>query len=134
MKRILIATLLIAAGGLAGAASPYDEPYSIITIDRIRPADYHVKPVFINRVDDQNSVERNKHVVAPGSHQVTIDFGPQGGFHLPLQKTITLKTEPCVRYNMAARVENTIAQDFEPFVRSTEPIGECASKFKIAVK
>ena len=133
MKRTLIATLLLTAGAAFGA-SPYDEPYSIITIDTIKPADYHLKPVFVNRVDGENSVQRNKHVVPPGDHEVVIDKAPQGGFHQPTQKVMRLRTEPCVRYNLAARVENSVTQDWEPLVRSTEPIGECAAKFKVSVK
>ena len=130
MKRIAIATLALAATA-ACAASPYDEPYSIITIDRIKTADYHMLPVFVNRVDGQNSVERNKHVVPPGNHEVVLDLAPRGGFHLPTQQTIALTTEPCVRYNMAAIVENSISQEWRPVIRSTEPIGECAAKFKL---
>ena len=133
MKRLVIAALSLAAAGIAGAASPYDQPYSIITIDRIKTADYLVLPVFVNRVDGENSVERNKHVVPPGTHEVVIDLPPRGGFHLPTQRIMQLTTEPCVRYNLAARVENTISQEWVPIVRSTEPIGECAAKFKVAV-
>jgi hypothetical protein len=133
MKHLVIATFALAAGATF-AASPYDEPYSIISVDRIRPADYHLKPVFVNRVDGENSVERNKHVVPPGTHEVVLDMAPRGGFHQPTQQIITLKTEPCVRYNMAGRVENSVSQKWEPIVRSTEVIGECKSKFKVAGK
>jgi hypothetical protein len=131
MKPLFTAALLAAAGA-AWAASPYDEPYSIITIDEIRPADFHIKPVFVNRVDGENSVQFNKHVVAPGSHEVVIDLAPRGGFHLATQQVMMLRTEPCVRYNLAARVENSISQKWEPLVRSTEPITECQAKFKVA--
>jgi hypothetical protein len=133
LKRTLIASLLLATGSTF-AASPYDEPYSIITVDRIRTADIHLKPVFVNRVDGENSVERNRHVVAPGTHEVVVDMAPVRGFHLPRQKTFTLRTEPCVRYNLAARVASDLSQPFEPVVRSTERIGECAAKFKVAAK
>ena len=131
MKRLLLAGLLIATGN-ACAASPYDEPYSIISIDEIRPADFHIKRVFVNRVDGENSVLFNKHVVPPGTHEVVIDLAPRGGFHLATQQVMTLTTEPCVRYNLAARVENSISQKWEPLVRSTEPITECQAKFKVA--
>jgi hypothetical protein len=131
MKHLFTASVLLAAG-VACASSPYDAPYSIITIDEIRPADFHLKRVFVNRVDGENSVQHNKHVVAPGTHEVVIDLAPRGGFHLPTQQVMTLKTEPCVRYNLAARVENSISQKWEPLVRSTEPIGECQAKFRVA--
>ena len=133
MKRLSIVLATLAATG-ACAMSPYDEPYSIITVDTIRAADYHIKKVFVNRVDGHNSVERNKHVVPPGTHEVTLDIPPVRGFHVPRQQTFTLKTEPCVRYNLAARVETDLSQKWEPLVRSTEPIGECRAKFRIAAK
>ena len=124
--------LLLAAAATGAAAGPYDQPYSIITVSPIRSADHHLKNVFVNRVDGENSIDRNKHVVPPGDHEVVLDLPPVKGFHLPRQQSFTLRTEPCVRYNLAARVETSISQKWEPVVRSTEPIGECASKFKIA--
>lgn len=133
MKRLIALALLAGATG-AFAASPYDQPYSIITVDSIKPADYHLKPLFVNRVDGENSVERNKHVVPPGTHEVVVDMAPVRGFHQPRQTTFTLKTEPCTRYNLVARVESDLSQPFTPIVRSTEPIGECAAKFKVAGK
>ena len=76
MKRFVIAALALAANATF-AASPYDEVYSIITTDTKPSADWHVKPVFVNRVDGQNSVEKSKHVVPPGPHEVT-DAGRVG--------------------------------------------------------
>ena len=133
MKQVALAAFIVAAG-TACASSPYDQPYSIITVDTIKSADIHLKHVFVNRVDGENSVERNKHVVPPGKHEVVVDIAPVRGFHQPRQKTFTLTTEPCVRYNLAARVETDLSQPFEPVVRSTEPIGECKAKFKVATK
>lgn len=129
-----LAALLFASSATFAAAGPYDQPYSIITVSPIRTADYHLKNVFVNRVDGENSVERNKHVVPPGDHEVVLDLPPVKGFHLPRQQTFRLKTEPCVRYNLAGRVETSLSQQWEPVVRSTEPIGECAAKFRIATK
>ena len=133
MTRLPLASLLASAATVA-AAGPYDQPYSIITVSPIQSADHHLKKVFVNRVDGENSIDRNKHVVPPGDHEVVLDLPPVKGFHLPRQQTLHLKTEPCVRYNVAARVETSISQKWEPVVRSTETIGECAAKFKIAAK
>ena len=131
MKRFVIAAMVLSAGA-AFAASPYDEVYSIITTDTKPSADWHVKPVFVNRVDGHNSVEKSKHVVPPGPHEVTVDLHARGGFHQPTQHTFKLVTEPCVRYYVAARTESDVTQPWEPIVRYTEPIGECRAKFKIA--
>ena len=132
MKRFVIAALVLSAAGCA--TTPYDQVYSIITTDLKPSADWHVKPVFVNRVDGRNSVEKSKHVVPPGPHEVTVDLHARGGFHQPTQHTFRLVTEPCVRYYVAARTESDITQPWEPIVRYTEPIGECEAKFRIAAK
>jgi hypothetical protein len=133
MKKLLIAAFALTAGA-AFAESPYDSVYSIITTDTKPSSDYLLKPVFVNRVDGQNSVERSKHVVPPGPHQVTVDLAPRGGFHEPTQTTFDLVTKPCVRYYVAAKLVNSISQQWQPVVRYTEPIGECEAKFKVAGK
>ena len=129
MKSILVGAALVLSGC---AASPYDNVYSIITTDYKPSEDWHVKPVFVNRVDDENSVYHNKHVVRPGLHKVTIDLAPIAGFHLPTQQTFELETRPCVRYYVAARVVTDITQEWAPMVRYTEPITECQAKYKVA--
>ena len=130
MKHLAIALTGIALAGCA--TSPYDNVYSIITTDYKPSSDWHVKPVLVNRVDGENPVSRNQHVVPPGPHEVTIDLAPVGGFHLPTQQTFRLVTEPCTRYYVAARVVTDITQDWTPMVRYTEPITECRAKFRIA--
>ena len=119
MKRFVIAALALSAGATF-AASPYDEVYSIITTDTKPSADWHLKPVFVNRVDGQNSVEKSKHVVPPGPHEVTVDLHARGGFHEPTQHTFKLVTEPCVRYYVAARTES---QNVRSEHRVIRPIG-----------
>jgi hypothetical protein len=129
MKRILLAPLFAAASALA---SPYDQPYSIITTDIARSADPLLIPVIVNRVDDRNADYGNKAVVAPGAHKVTIDVPPRKGFKLATQNTFDLETKPCVRYYVAAKLDTLVTQGWTPVVRSEEPIGECERKFKIA--
>jgi len=130
MKRILAASLLAAAPAFAGV---YDQPYSIITIDRNKSSDPDVIPVIVNRVDEVSTLTTdNRAVVAPGRHKVTLDVPPRKGFHQATQNVIEVETKPCVRYNMAARLENRTGQQWAPIVRSEEPIGECRTKFKLA--
>ena len=130
MKRILLATLLAAAPAFAG---PYDQPYSIITVDRARSADPNLIPVIVNRVDEVTIVTTdNRAVVAPGRHKVTLDVPPRKGFRLATQNVLDLETQPCVRYNVAAKLDNRTGQEWTPVVRSEEPIGECRAKFKVA--
>ena len=129
MKRILAATLLAALPAFAGQ---YDQPYSIITVDRARSSDPNLRPVIVNRVDGETVLSDNRAVVAPGSHQVTLDLPPRKGFKTATQQTFALETKPCVRYHVAAKLDSPTTQDWKPVVRSTEPIGECESKFKVA--
>ena len=128
MKRLLAIAVFSATPALAG---PFDQPYSIIETDTMPAADSHLRPVIVNRVDDENSVN-NRAVVAPGPHKVTLDLPPRKGFRTATQHTFDLTTEPCLRYYLAARLESPTLQEWQPVVRYTEPIGECRKKFNVA--
>ncbi len=128
MKLAFAFTLLLATPVLAG---PYDQPYSIIETDTMPSADSHLRPVIVNRVDDENS-QNNRSVVAPGAHKVTLDLLPRKGFHTATQHTLELATGACMRYYVAARLESPTLQEWTPVVRYSEPIGECRSKFHLA--
>ena len=127
MKRLLAISLVAVTPALAG---PFDQPYSIIEVDRMQSADSHLRKVIVNRVDDENSID-NRSVVAPGAHKVTLDLPPRKGFHTATQHTFDMATEPCMRYYVAARLVSPTLQDWEPVVRYSEPIGECRKKFNI---
>jgi hypothetical protein len=127
MKVPMLALFLLSSG--AALAGPYDQPWSVITTDRAISADFRMRPVIVNRVDDRNAdTALNQAVVPPGSHQVTIDLPPRKGFPAS-QHTFELTTEPCTRYYVAAELDNTVGQQWKPVVRSRERIGECESKF-----
>ena len=129
MNRYLLATLLLSTSALAG---PYDQAYSVITTDKSRAADPDVIPVIVNRVDGETIMSRTEAVVAPGMRKVTIDVPPRKGFKQATQATFDLDAKPCTRYYVAAKLENPTLQSWTPVVRSSEPIGECAKKFKLA--
>ena len=130
MKRnFLLASLLAATAAVAG---PYDEPYSIITVDTLKSADPNLRKVIVNRVDDVTVTSDNKAVVAPGQHKVTMDLPPRRGFHQATQYDMALETKPCTRYYVAARLDSPALQTWTPIVRSEERIGECEAKFKLA--
>jgi hypothetical protein len=130
MKPLFLLTLLATTAAWAG---PYDQPYSIITTDTAPSADPNLRPVIVNRIDDEN-VLANRGVVAPGAHRVTLDLPPRKGFRLATQETLQLTTKPCVRYYVAARLETPTGQKWAPVVRSEEPIGDCRKKFNVAGK
>ena len=130
MKHLSLLTLLAATAAWAG---PYDQPYSIITTDTAPAADPNLRPVIVNRIDDEN-VLANRGVVAPGAHKVTLDLPPRKGYRLATQETLDLTTKACVRYYVAAKLDNPTSQRWTPVVRSQERIGECEKKFNVAVK
>jgi hypothetical protein len=128
MKKMLWVPLLLCAGAVL--AGPYDHPYSIIETDRAPSADYLMIPVIVNRVDGENAMPgKNQAVVAPGEHEVTVDVPPRGGFKTSTQHTFHLTTQPCWRYYIAAKLKTRVGQEWEPVVRSREPMGDCESKF-----
>ena len=129
MKRLLAASLLVSTAALAG---PYDQPYAIITVDRAKAADPNLRPVIVNRIDGETVLSDNRAVVTPGKHQVTIDLPPRKGFRTATQHTFEIDAKACTRYNVAARLASSTTQDWTPVVRSTEPIGECETKFRVA--
>jgi hypothetical protein len=128
MKRLLAIALLSVTPALAG---PFDQPYSIIETDRARSADPNLRPVIVNRVDGQNSMN-NRAVIEPGPHKVTIDLPPRKGFTQATQVTFDLETKPCVRYYVAAELKSPTLQEWTPVVRHEDPIGECRKKFGVS--
>jgi hypothetical protein len=128
MRRFLLATLLLPAAALAG---PYDQPYAIIATDTAPSADPNLRPVIVNRVDGETVPSRpNQAVVAPGRHKVTVDLPPRKGFKIATQETFELETSACMRYFLAARLDNSVGQQWKAVVRSSELIGECQKKFR----
>ena len=129
MNRLLCIALLAATPALGG---PYDQVYAIITTDRAPSTDPLLRPVIVNRVDGENAMPNNQAVVAPGPRKVTVDLPPRKGFKLATQRTFELDAKPCMRYHVAAQLESSATQSWKPVVRSTEPIDECAAKFRLA--
>lgn len=137
MKRLLFAspvcTMLLACAFAtapsAATAGVYDEPWSVIASDPKPSADPAIRPVIVNRVDGENST-RNQVVIAPGPHMVTVGLPPRKGFSLGTQETFDLTTSPCMRYFIAAVLDNPVGQRWKPVVRSSELIGECAAKYR----
>ena len=130
MKTFLLPFFLAATAAIAG---PYDQPYSIITIDPAPAADPNLRAVIVNRIDGEN-VLANRGLVTPGSHKVALDLPPRKGYRLATQETLDLTTKACVRYYVAAKLDNPTSQRWTPVVRSQERIGECEKKFNVAVK
>ncbi len=129
MKTPLAFLLLASALPAAALAGPYDQPWVIVTSDFAPSADPNLKPVIINRVDGENST-RNRVTTTPGRKAVVLDLPPRKGFSLGTQATFELEASPCMRYNLAAKLDTQTGQRWTPVVRSSETIGECLTKFK----
>ncbi len=127
MRFLVLATL--AAAAFPAAAGPYDQAYVIIETDTRKSADPLLRPVIVNRVDGENTLD-NRAVVAPGKRKVTLDLPARKGFSLATQAELEIDAKPCTRYFVAARLRTTTTQDWDPVVRHEEPIGECRRKFK----
>ena len=128
MNRLFLSACLLATGAIAG---PYDQVYGLITVDRARSADPNLIPVIVNRVDDETVMSGQPAVVAPGMHKVTVDVPPRKGFSQATQATFDLEVKACTRYHVAAKLDSRTLQTWTPVVRSTEPIGECKTKFMV---
>ena len=127
MTRLLPALLLLAPA--VAAAGPFDQPWAVIAADTAPSADPKLRPATVSRVDGEIAV-KSRAVVAPGRRVVTVDLPPRKGFSLGTQETLELEASPCMRYNIAARLEAESGQRWQPVVRSSETIGECLTKFK----
>jgi hypothetical protein len=128
MKRLAFACPLLVLAACA-TPLPYDRPYAEVVVDPIRAADPNVIPVIVNRIDGETSLYRDRAVVAPGRHTITVDVPPRKGFHLATQADFVIDAAPCTRYYIAARLATAVTQEWTPIVRSSEPIGECAKKY-----
>jgi hypothetical protein len=131
-KRSVFSSVLVgcalAACAAAALAGPYDQPYSIIVTDTKKSSEPKLRPVIVNRVDGENTLN-NEAVVAPGKHRLTLDLPPRKGFSLATQNEMDLETQACTRYYVAARLRTQTGQEWEPVLRYSEPIGECKAKF-----
>ena len=130
MNRIILATFLASAATVA-LAGLYDQPYSQISSLRHAPsADPDVLPVLINRVDDVTLYDPHG-TVTPGKHKVTVDLHARKGFPAT-QVTFEFDAKPCMRYYLAAKLKSRTLQEWEPIVRTEEPLADCAAKFNLA--
>jgi hypothetical protein len=114
----------------AAWAGPFDQPYSIITSDRAPSADPLLRPVIVNRVDGEIVGSDHRPVVAPGTRKVTVDLPPRKGLRVATQRTFDLVARPCMRYYVAAKLDNAEGPEWTPVVRSAELIAECQKQFR----
>lgn len=124
MDRLLPALLLLAAPALAG---PFDQPWVLVTSEYRPSTDTALRPLVVSDVDGEPAA-RNRVVTTPGTRRVTVDLPPRKGQSLGTRETIELQASPCMRYDLAARLDSS--GRWKPVVRASGTIGECLTKFK----
>ena len=130
MIRYLVAACaaLAASSALAG---PYDQPYALVEAADRSP-NREEFPAAVTKIDGKSTRNtRRSDPIEPGKHRVTVRFETARVAQSPAEtsRELEMDLEGCTRYRIAARrVDST---NWEPKVYS-EPIGECAKKFKQA--
>ncbi len=122
--------ILLALFSFAANAEPYDQPYTIISVEFYKSADYKLKPVILNRIDDQSTTRREE-AVSPGKHLVVADLPANRKKleKLATQKTLEIDAKACTRYFFAAKLTDLATRHWDLVLKSSEPIGECEAKF-----
>ncbi len=129
MKRIAaIALLACAALPLLGGCATSDT-FSQLTGQRWSRTELNTFDVIIISVDGTSYIERPGAPVRvqPGVREVVVQ-GPAAGFRFGEQRTLKLDVQPCTRYFLEAKTQNSLSRDFEPRVNYTEPIAGCGVK------
>jgi hypothetical protein len=132
MKRtstLLSATAL--AGFVAACATGggmYSQPYAQLSAERISPTQ-DTRPAIVMRVDDQMWEINRDDPIPPGRHKIEVSIPGAPGMSNPDRDVLEIDAKPCMRYYFSARRSSRTARDWEGFVSSVEPIGECRRKF-----
>jgi hypothetical protein len=74
---------------------------------------------------DGKSTTQRPAVIDPGQRTIVVQGLPTAGFHYGEQRAMTLDVKPCMRYWIAARKDNKLSQDFQPYIDYAEPIAGC---------
>ena len=99
-------------------------PYSQLVGARYYQAPIDTYPVTVTRVDDRDYALLPVYI-EPGSHQVTVQGPPTGGFPRGETRTFTLDVKACTRYYLVAQKPNRLSQDFAVKVDHEEPVPGC---------
>jgi hypothetical protein len=126
--RVSVLAGLATAALLAGCATT--DSFSQLDGQRWRKAELNTFDVTIISVDGKHYIQRAGEPlqVVPGAYKIVVQGPPVAGFRFGEQRTLELNVEPCVRYWLEAKKDNSLAQDFVPRVNYSEPIAGCAVK------
>ena len=129
MNKLLLAAAFATLAIPAAFAGMYDQPYAIVESGDASETRKEAR-VAINKVDGKSPRNpRKSDPIAPGKHVITLHFESARGIFRPESLDVELDLQACTRYRIVANYENKTGGDWKPKVYS-EPIGECARKFK----
>jgi len=119
-------TLLVLAAVAAIAGCATNQPYAQLDGYRWSKVGLNTFDVTIISVDGEHYVQRGVPImITPGQHKIIVQGPPTAGFRYGEQRTLDLNVEPCTRYWLEARKQNSLQQTFEPAVNYQEPISGC---------
>jgi hypothetical protein len=119
-------TLLVLAAIAATAGCATNQPFAQLDGYRWSKVGLNTFDVTIISVDGEHYVQRGVPImITPGQHKIVVQGPPTAGFRFGEQRTLDLNVEPCTRYWLEARKENSLQQNFEPAVNYQEPISGC---------
>ena len=119
MKRAIAA--LTTALAVTGCAT---ESLSYVQTGRYFRAPIDTYDAILISIDGKSTTQRPA-LIDPGQRTIVVQGLPAAGFHYGEQRAITLDVKPCMRYWIAARKDNRLSQDFQPFIDYAEPISGC---------
>jgi hypothetical protein len=129
VNKLLFATVLATVAVPATFAGMYDQPYAIVESGDASEMRKEAR-VAIGKVDGKSTRNpRKSDPIAPGKHNITLNFESARGNFRPTSLDIELDLQACTRYRIVASYEVKMGGDWKPKVYS-EPIGECVKKFK----
>ena len=127
---LLLATTIagIVAACATGGGGMYSQPYAQLSPERASPTQ-DTRPAFVMRVDDRMWDQSRDEPIAPGKHTIEVSIPGPRGMSDPDRDTVQIDAKPCARYYFSARRSSRTGRDWDAFVSSVEPIGECRKKF-----
>jgi hypothetical protein len=130
MKRIAATALLVCSVPLTLGGCATSDTFSQLTGQRWSRTEIATFDVIIISVDGTSYIERPGAPVRvePGVRSIVVQGPATAGFRFGEQRTLKLDVQPCTRYFLEARKQNSLSQDFEPRVNYTEPIAGCGVK------
>lgn len=122
---------LLALAALVASCATYKEPVGYLDGRPFQRADPHLVPVVVTKVDGSSypySYAYSNGSASPveaGEHVITVQAPLAKYAHIPTERDLKLKVEPCVRYTLGARRSSNLVEDFEPVVLEKEPMPGC---------